>query len=83
MLPKSQRLKRTKVYFSLVCHSWSGMVRLVLALFTPGFRLMELTLSGTRLVSEQREREQVDFVLASSTAHTVLTKEVKWIRREV
>lgn len=53
MLPKSQGLKGTKVYFSLVCHSL-----LVLALFTLGSRLMELTLSGILLISEQRKREQ-------------------------
>jgi len=35
-----------------------ALVLLVLALFTPRSRLMELTLSGTLLISEQRKREQ-------------------------
>lgn len=55
----------------------SGMALLVLALFTLGSRLMELTLSGTLLISEQRKREQGELGFASSTAHTLLTKEVK------
>ena len=82
MLPKSQWLKRTKVYFSLVCHSW---VRHGTAGSCPLHSRVQVdgTDSGTRLLSERREREQVDFVLASSTAHTLLTKEVKWIGREV
>lgn len=84
MLPKSQWHKGTKVYFSLVCHSWVRHGTAGSALFTLGPGWWNWTLSGTLLISEQSERgNRVNLVLASSTAHTLLTKEVKWIGREL
>lgn len=84
MLPTSQWLKRTKVYFSLVCHSWvRHWYCWFLPSLLPGPGWWNWLCLGHCWYQSRGRENRVNLVLASSTAHTLLTKKVKWISREV